>query len=206
MSGSGHARARRFPWGQAQGTARASGHVRAAYDPSEMLASRRRHHDPAADLARVLACWLVVILFVQGLAALQALVRGPAHRHVTSGAWGPATHPAADAAAQARGRAHARVRAHMDAHAEAHADAHVDAHAHAHARGEAHHHAADEVTVPAGTEAGLDAAACVLIAVLAALPVNYGWAARAGAGVPFVSAAWAFVENDRPPPRRPPRS
>lgn len=189
MSGSGHARARRFPWGQAQGTARASGHARAAYDPFEMLAALRRHHDPAADLARVLACWLVVILFVQGLAALQALVRGPAHRHVTSGAWDPAAHPAADAAAQAR----------------AHAEAHADAHAQAHARGEAHHHAADEVAVPAGTEAGLDAAACVLIAVLAALAVNYGWAARAGAGVPAVSAAWAFVENDLPPPRRPPR-
>lgn len=35
----------------------------------------------AGDLLRVLASWLALLLFVQGLAAAQALGAGPLHRH-----------------------------------------------------------------------------------------------------------------------------
>jgi hypothetical protein len=38
-------------------------------------------HSTAADLLRLLAGWLVVILLVQGFAAAQALGLGPLHRH-----------------------------------------------------------------------------------------------------------------------------
>jgi hypothetical protein len=38
----------------------------------------------AADLARVLACWLAVIVFLLGIGGAQALGRGPLHRHVES--------------------------------------------------------------------------------------------------------------------------
>ena len=37
-----------------------------------------------ADLIRWLACWLAVIVLVQGLGAAQALGRGPLHRHAES--------------------------------------------------------------------------------------------------------------------------
>jgi len=141
-----------------------------------VFAALRRRDTPVADLARVLACWLAVILLAQGLAALQTLVRGPAHRHVAASPapeWAPTAHPTT--------------------------------HALSHALGEAHHHAADEVAVPAGTEAGLDAAACVLMAALAALAVSYGWAASTTRGGRAMSVAWALAENEPPPPRRPPR-
>lgn len=142
-----------------------------------LLAALRRRDEPAADLARVLACWLVVILVAQGLAALQTLVRGPAHRHLDH-AEVPAVSPAAT---------------------------HPMSHAMSHALGEPHHHAADEVALPAGPQAGLDAAAWVLLAALAALAVSYGWAARAAGSGPVASMAWALAEYQPPPPRRPPR-
>jgi hypothetical protein len=47
-----------------------------------MLAPRPR--STAADLVRVLACWLAVIVLLQGLGAAQALGRGPLHRHAES--------------------------------------------------------------------------------------------------------------------------
>ncbi len=160
-----------------------------------LLAALRRHDAPAADLARVLACWLAVILLVQGLAALQTLVRGPAHRHLSGAAMSAVGSVAADLASHAASK-----------QAPKHAsNPHATAHALSHALGEAHHHAANEVAVPAGAEAGLDAAACVLLAALAALAVSYGWAARAARGGPAVSVAWALAENQPPPPRRPPR-
>lgn len=43
-----------------------------------------RHRSTVADMARLLACWVAVILFVQGIGAAQALGRGPLHRHVES--------------------------------------------------------------------------------------------------------------------------
>lgn len=43
-----------------------------------------RHRSTAADLARLLACWLAAILLMQGIGAAQALGRGPLHRHVES--------------------------------------------------------------------------------------------------------------------------
>jgi hypothetical protein len=46
-----------------------------------MLAALRHRRGTAADLARLLACWLAAILLVQGLAATLTFVRGPAHRH-----------------------------------------------------------------------------------------------------------------------------
>lgn len=44
-----------------------------------LLAPRRR--STAADLLRVLACWLALTMGLQGLAAAQALGRGPLHMH-----------------------------------------------------------------------------------------------------------------------------
>lgn len=44
-----------------------------------LLAPRRC--STAADLLRVLACWLAIALGLQGLAAAQALGRGPLHQH-----------------------------------------------------------------------------------------------------------------------------
>lgn len=156
-----------------------------------LLAALRRRDTPAADLARVLACWLAVILLVQGLAALQTLVRGPAHRHLAL-----STSPLPAAA----GWSHAAEQSPSPS-----ATPESATHEMSHALGEAHHHAADEVAVPAGGEAALDAAACVLMAALAALAVSYGWAASAARGGPAVSVAWALAENEPPPPRRPPR-
>jgi hypothetical protein len=40
-----------------------------------------RPRSTAADLLRVLACWLAALLLLQGVAAAQALGRGPLHRH-----------------------------------------------------------------------------------------------------------------------------
>lgn len=136
-----------------------------------LLAALRRRDTPVGDLARVLAAWLVVILLAQGLAALQTLVRGPAHRHL-SAAGAAASHPAHDRA---------------------------------HALGQAHHHAAGELAVPADAEAGLDAAAWVLMAALAAVAVSYEWAHRGLQSAAMTSIPWAFAEREEPPPRRPPR-
>jgi hypothetical protein len=44
-----------------------------------LLAPRRR--STAADLLRVCACWLALTMGLQGLAAAQALGRGPLHMH-----------------------------------------------------------------------------------------------------------------------------
>ena len=43
-----------------------------------------RARSTAADVARLLACWLAVILLLQGIGAAHALGRGPFHRHVES--------------------------------------------------------------------------------------------------------------------------
>lgn len=48
-----------------------------------MLAARPR--STAADLLRLLALWLAVILLVQGFGAAQALGAGPLHRHTPRG-------------------------------------------------------------------------------------------------------------------------
>ena len=145
-----------------------------------LFAALRQRDTPIANLARLLACWLVVILLAQGLSALQTLVRGPAHRHL----------PVAQG---------------IVAVAEVRLPDHHRAHALAHESGQAHHHAADVVAVPADSEAGLDAAACVLMAALAPLAVNYAWPARHMRAAPVATEAWALTEHDSPAPRRPPR-
>lgn len=161
-----------------------------------LLAAMRRRDTPAADLARVLACWLVVILLVQGLAALQTLVRGPAHRHLA---------PAGTLAAPVTPSAAAQLAAGPSSKSLSHAMSQAMSHAMSHAMDVPHHHAGDEVAVPAGAEAGLDTAACVLMAALAALAVFYGFPVRAAGSARVVSVAWALAENAPPPPRRPPR-
>ena len=60
-----------------------------------MLAPRTR--STAGDLLRVLAAWLVVIVFVQGLAAGQALGTGPLHRHGDAASTVQAAHHHGDA-------------------------------------------------------------------------------------------------------------
>jgi hypothetical protein len=51
-----------------------------------------RPQSTAGDLARVLACWLVAIVLAQGLAAAQALGRGPLHQHREARTAIPAPH------------------------------------------------------------------------------------------------------------------
>lgn len=137
---------------------------------------------PLADLARVLAGWLVVILLLQAQAALLTLVRGPAHRHL-------AALPAAGA--EWRGGSGGEPGA--------------SAHDLAHARGEAHHHAAGHLTLPADAEAALDAAALVLLAVLLPLPGGLYWPARSVRQALAVVPGWYFGDRSTAPPRRPPR-
>ena len=152
-----------------------------------MSAAPRPRDRVAAELARVLVGWLVVILLVQGQAALQTLVRGPAHRHVAA------------LLAEERGPP-----------SFSHRVADVDEvrrawHRSAHERGDAHHHANDELALPAEAEAALDTAACALMAALVPLVVHYGWPACAARARPVAGAAWALRETDPAPPRRPPR-
>ncbi len=156
----------------------------------------RQRDTLAADLARLLACWLVVILLAQGLAALQTLVRGPAHRHA------PVSQ---DVMASLEVRVPDHHGARSLTHSQTHSQTHTLAHTLTHARGEVHHHAADEVALPADGEAGLDAAACVLMATLAALAVKHAWPACPARVAPLAAPAWAFSEHDPSPPRRPPR-
>jgi hypothetical protein len=161
-----------------------------------MLAALRQRDTAAADLARVLAAWLAVVLLVQAQAALLTLVRGPAHRHVPAAAvqrpvWSVLPVLAHHAAATPDdGRAQ-----------------HAALHRLAHERGDPHHHAAgDEVALPAEAASALDAAACVLMAALAPLAMRYAWpACAARAAAPVATAGWALLEQDAAPPRRPPR-
>jgi len=149
-----------------------------------MLAALRQRHTPGSDLARVLACWLALILLVQGQAALLSLVRGPAHRHAAM-----AGHTAASRAATA-----------------IEAQAGVHAHARAHEAGEPHHHAPTEAALPADGDAALDDA--VALAWLAVLPAR-GAGPRQPTALPgqalVARAGWALVEHRSLPPRRPPR-
>jgi hypothetical protein len=168
----------------------------ATYDELMLFAALRQRDTPIADLARVLACWLAVVVLLQGFAALQALVRGPAHRHLP-GLVEQRAQAAADLAVHRPADMQARLGVELQAHLRAHLQAHES--------GEAHHHLADEVSVPADNEAALDAAACVLMAALAALAVSYAWPARRAGGAPLATSAWAFTELVVSPPRRPPR-
>jgi len=43
-----------------------------------------RRHSTIADLLRVIAGWMVVVIVLQGLAAMYALGSGPLHRHARS--------------------------------------------------------------------------------------------------------------------------
>lgn len=177
-----------------------------------LLAALRRRDTPTGDLARVLAAWLMVILLVQGLAALQTLVRGPAHRHVVAAGFGatvPAREPMA-AADPARDLVPSPVQVRVGdsmRHGPRLEGAAVSAASHerAHALGQPHHHGPGEPTLPADAEAGLDAAACVLMAALAAVAVSYRWAPRMLPGASVASVPWSFAEREVPPPRRPPR-
>lgn len=65
-----------------------------------------RPHSTAADLLRLLAVWLAAIVLAQGIAAAQALGRGPLHRH-------------APALAAAHGHHHDAAERHHHAAAEA---------------------------------------------------------------------------------------
>ena len=145
------------------------------------LAMLRQPDTAIADLARALACWLVVVLLLQGQAALLTQVHGPAHRHLPQ-----------------------LTSQLMQAADEAH-----EAHRLAHERGQAHHHGAGEVVVPASgdatLDAALDAAACVLLASLLPLAMSHAFAARRGRMAFNAAAVWAFVEGHASPPRRPPR-
>ena len=162
------------------------------------LAAIRQHDSACADFARALICWLVVILLVQGQAALLSLVRGPAHRHV----------PVAGQVIGAEPRlvhASSREQGQGQGHVQGRAQAHEQAHEQAHVRGERHHHAADQIVLPAEGEAALDAAAILLVAALVPLAMTYAFAAHRAPMALNGAAAWAFLEGLALPPRRPPR-
>jgi hypothetical protein len=53
----------------------------AYHHPMRSLMFAPRPHSTAADLVRLLVCWLTAIMLLQGVAAAQALGRGPLHRH-----------------------------------------------------------------------------------------------------------------------------
>jgi hypothetical protein len=146
-----------------------------------MFAALHRDEGTAAELARVLAAWLIVVLLLQGLAALQTLVRGPVHRHAPGASVWPSPTQAGPAAR-------------------------AWAHAEAHRRGDAHHHAAgDPVPLPADGEAALDTAACVLLAVLAPLAASLAWLLCGVRAAPAATAPWAWLDHRPVPPRPPPR-
>jgi len=158
-----------------------------------MLAALRQRHTPSSDLARVLACWLALILLVQAQAALLSLVHGPAHRHAATAGLASAATPAPTG-----------IEALVQGPAQAHAQA--NAHARAHEAGEPHHHAPADVALPADGDAALDDA--VALAWLAVLPAR-GAGPRQPNALPehalVARAGWALVEHRSLPPRRPPR-
>lgn len=170
-----------------------------------MLAALRRRDSAAAALARVLACWLAVVLLVQAHAALQTLVRGPAHRHAPASVQAQVlpvfTHPAAGG-----GVAHRLGNAAADPLAQELASRLT--HQLAHQRGDAHHHVADAMLLPAADgQVGLDTAACVLLAALAPLAVHHPpWPSCVLRAAPLAGALWALLERDQAPPRHPPRA
>ena len=160
----------------------ASTRCAATYHQAIPLALLRQPDTAIADLARALACWLIVILLLQGQVALLTQVHGPAHRHL------PQLTPQLMLAT----------------------DEEHEAHLLAHERGQAHHHGAGEVVVPASgdatLDATLDAAAVVLLASLVPLAMSHAFAApRARMAFNAAAAAWAFVEGHASLPRRPPR-
>ena len=172
-----------------------------------LLASLRRRNTIVADLARVLVGWLVVILLVQGQAALLALVHGPAHRHVSLA---PSS---AEASHDLSRHAMSRLPSDWSTFAPKRSGirlgsgpaAHVSHHE-AHEQGRAHHHGPGELSLPADGEATLDAAACVLAGALAPLIVAYCWLPPHAVGAFNAAAAWAFLARTTSPPRKPPRA
>jgi hypothetical protein len=55
-----------------------------------------RHCSTVADLLRLLAVWLALALLVQGIAAANAMARGPLHRHALVSAAGVHDHGGAE--------------------------------------------------------------------------------------------------------------
>lgn len=160
-----------------------------------MLHALRRRNTVPSDLARALAMWLVVVLLVQAHAALQTLVRGPAHRHAPASV---VHRPLLTLLPLLTHRGVDGPQAGLD-------DRQVQ-HQLAHERGQAHHHAGDEVALPAEGVAALDAAACVLMATLAPLAAHFAWPAVGTARTrPVAAAGWAWLDRSPAPPRRPPR-
>lgn len=142
------------------------------------LAALHQRNSTAGDLARLLAAWLVVVLLLQGMAALWTLVRGPAHRHLPA-----ATAWAGQPAASSKTEAHDLV----------------------HERGVAHYHGAERVVLPADAEAALDAATFVLLMALVPLAMSFAWRPVRVRNAMRPALAWALIETRHPPPRRPPR-
>lgn len=160
------------------------------------LPAVRDRHAPAGALARVMACWLIAVLVVQGLATLQALTRGPAHRHV----------PSTLQAAAPRDVARVRVPAHVQLERQWSLGLQMQAHARAHQAGEPHHHPEGGPVVPADAEAGLDAGACALMASLVAWVPRFSWPVCRSSGRFAATDSVAFSDLVLPPPRRPPRA
>jgi hypothetical protein len=162
------------------------------------------HDDLPTLRRRTLALALVLVIALQGFAAVQARVHGPLHRHAeVETAW---IATAIDWLVHAA--AHAREHAHLDRHALARTTPHAT-HAHHHGAAERHHHApGDPDPIPLGDDGAAEAGATALAAALALLAFG-----RPGANAPRDArhvwrsgAPWALHEADPRLQQRPPRA
>jgi hypothetical protein len=137
-------------------------------------------------LLRLAACWMTVVLLMQGFAAGYARALGPVHHHVqpqrSLGLW-----------------------SHGDATAQAHA------HAQAHHSNQRHHHDAGDASVQRAVaqeaaDEAWDAAVSALVAALALLAVSLRLR-RFAPGRPVWRAAisWACLSAPVAPPLKPPQ-
>lgn len=134
------------------------------------------HASTAAALLRLLASWLAVIVFAQGLAAAQALGSGPLHRHRESVAFG-------------------QFGQFVQHH-----------HHHAGAAEHHHHAALDSSVVVASEEGNLDTAAFAITAALALMVLAFSRAAPAACRETWLAAgALAWRSTTPAALRKPPR-
>jgi hypothetical protein len=135
-------------------------------------------------LLRLAACWMTVILLLQGFAAGHARALGPVHQHVQPqrglGLW-----------------SHGAVK--------------DPAHAHAHQNNQRHHHEAGDSSVQRAlaqeaTDEAWDAAASALAVALALLAVSqHVWRVASGRPVWRAAITWVCLTAPVAPPLKPPQ-
>lgn len=146
------------------------------------------------DLARLLAGWLAVIVFVQAMAAAAGLVQGPRHRHLGD------TAAAGAVFVHAAGGAHDDEEAHDQAH---HAQAHHDQGGWAR---HVHHSPIPEPVLHDDAQELAAAAGLVLSAMVALAPLRHDFRGAGAGHVMRASPAWSCITHAAPFPERPPRA